>query len=195
MRPAVFIDRDDTLIECRSVTTDGDLGDPGLVRLKPGAAEACRRLRDAGYVLVVITNQGGVARGRYTLRDVERVNQRVDDLLDGLIDAFRVCPYHPEGLVPEYRAEHPWRKPAPGMLLDAAAELGIDLGVSWVIGDSLRDCQAGRAAGCRGSILVAPAGDREAAGDPAVSCVARSLPEAAQTVLKAGGVSAEEGRV
>ncbi len=177
MRPAVFIDRDDTLIRCRDVTPDGDLGDPALVQLLPGAAESCRALKEAGFALVVVTNQGGVARGKYDLAAVDRVNARVNELLGGVIDAFRACPYHPKGIVPEYSKEHPWRKPAPGMLLDAAQTLGLNLGTSWMMGDAVRDCQAGRAAGCR-TVLIG-----EAPTSDAVDFVAPSLEAGVSTIL------------
>lgn len=177
MRPAVFLDRDDTLIRCRSVTPDGDLGDPDLVELLPGALETCRSLKEAGFALVVITNQGGVARGKYGLQDVDRVNARLNVLLGGVIDAFRACPYHPKGVVPEYAREHPWRKPAPGMILDAAEELGLDLKRSWLIGDAIRDCEAGRAAGCATIFL----GDE--ADSPAVDYEEADLREAGRIIL------------
>ncbi|MEQ9616570.1 MAG: HAD-IIIA family hydrolase [Phycisphaerales bacterium] len=151
--PAIFFDRDDTLIECNGITPDGDLGDPNLVKLKPGAADAVERLRLAGYRIVVFTNQGGVARGSHTIADVYAVNDRVNELLGGRVDAFRFCPWHPKGTVPCWAREHPWRKPAPGMILDAAASLGLDLSRSWVIGDAERDCHAGREAGCS-TILI-----------------------------------------
>lgn len=147
---AVFLDRDNTLIH-----NDGDLGDPDKVRLKDGVAEGLKALRVAGYRLVVITNQGGVARGRYTEADVDAVNQRIATEVEQvtkqrpLIDRFYYCPYHPDGEIEEYRRDHPWRKPHPGMLLQAARDLNIDLSTSWVIGDQLRDVQAGRTAGCR----------------------------------------------
>lgn len=149
MPRAVFFDRDDTLIACREVIPQGDLGDPSLVRLLPGAAEACTRLKHAGYRLIVITNQGGVARGRFIVADVERVNARLNELLGGAIDAFRFCPYHPQGTVKEFTREHPWRKPQPGMFFDAALALSIDLQHSWTVGDADRDMQAGKAAGTR----------------------------------------------
>lgn len=155
MTPAVFLDRDDTLIANREVTarTDhpGDLFDPAQVRLLPGAARGCRALRDAGYRLVVVSNQGAVARGRCTLEDVERCNQRMRELFRAEagveFDGVYVCPYHPKGTVPPYNVEHPSRKPGPGMLLDAAGELGLDLARSWLIGDAERDVQAALAAG------------------------------------------------
>ncbi len=152
MQKAVFLDRDNTLI-----ANDGDLGDPELVVVLDGAVEAVRRLHQLGYLPVVVTNQGGVARGRYGEADVERVHERLHELLGrDLPISFYACPFHPKGSVPEYTREHPWRKPAPGMLLAAAEEHAIDLATSWMIGDQPRDAEAGRAAGCR-TILVGPA--------------------------------------
>lgn len=190
-RPGVFLDRDDTLIACRTVTTDGDLGDPALVELLPGAGEACEKLKRAGFPLIVVSNQGGVARGKYAIEDVERVNARANELLCGVIDAFRYCPYHPQGSVPEYAREHPWRKPQPGMILDAAQELDIDLARSWVIGDMPRDVEAGRAAGCRTILVSDPcrglspgAVGTKATTDPAPDFATISILEAAQRILQ-----------
>lgn len=179
-RQGVFLDRDDTLIHCDDVTPDGDLGDPALVRLLPGAAEAVASLRAAGFALIVVTNQGGVARGRYGIEDVEAVHARLNDLLDGAIDAFRFCPYHPRGTVREFTREHPWRKPAPGMILDAGEALSLDLARSWVVGDKGRDCEAGRRAGCR-TILVDPG--RVEVPDPGAH------PEADLTALDIGAAA------
>src|SRR5436190_5075869 len=140
-RPAVFLDRDDTLIEARSLppppppAAPGDVCDPGQVRLLPGVREACGRLRRAGFVLVVVSNQGVVARGGATLARIEEVGARLRQLLPEL-DAVYICPYHPKGIVPEFTREHPWRKPAPGMIRAAAAEHHIDLARSWMVGDS-----------------------------------------------------------
>ncbi len=148
MRPAVFLDRDDTLID-----NAGDLADPSLVRLLPGALEACERLAGAGLTLVVVSNQGVVARGGGTLRDVEATNDRVRALLTPpharrpLAEAFYFCPFHPRGTVERFASEHPWRKPAPGMILAAADELGLDLPRSWFVGDAERDIRAAIAAG------------------------------------------------
>ena len=180
----VFLDRDDTLIHCTDITPDGDLGDPALVRLLPGAERAVRRLDEAGFALIVITNQGGVARGRYSVGDVDRVHARLNALLGGRIDVFRACPFHPQGTVPEFAHEHPWRKPAPGMILDAGRELGLDLAHSWVIGDKPRDCEAGRAAGCR-TILVDPLLRAAPPADehPEADFTALDLPEAAGIIL------------
>lgn len=132
----------------------GDVVDPGLVRLLPGVEEGCRALKAAGLALVVVSNQGVVARGGATVEQVERVNRRLRDLLadptrlgHSLIDAIYICPFHPRGAVPRFTGEHPWRKPAPGMILAAAADLGLDLARSWLIGDAERDSAAGVAAG------------------------------------------------
>lgn len=171
MPPAIFLDRDDTLIHCDDVAPDGDLGDPALVRLVPGAADACSRLKAAGYRLIVVSNQGGVARGRFTVTDVERVNARLNELLGGAIDAFRFCPYHPRGAVPEFTREHPWRKPQAGMFFDAALALSIDLPRSWTIGDADRDMQAGRAAGTR-TIQIVSHEPGDASDDPTMRALA-----------------------
>ena len=149
---AVFLDRDNTIIH-----NDGDLGDPDMVRLVRGAANAIASLRTLGYRVVVVSNQGGVARGKYAESDVDAVHQRIAELVyetsGGLIDRFYYCPFHPEGTVEQYRQDHPWRKPQPGMLLQAAEDLDLDLVGSWMVGDQERDIEAGLAAGCQ-TILI-----------------------------------------
>ncbi|MFW6032467.1 MAG: D-glycero-alpha-D-manno-heptose-1,7-bisphosphate 7-phosphatase, partial [Phycisphaeraceae bacterium] len=155
MDAAVFLDRDNTIIH-----NDGDLGDPAEVRLIQGAANAIASLCGLGYKIVVITNQGGVARGKYGEQDVHAVHERIRELVakqtsGARIDAFYYCPYHPKGEVEKYTREHPDRKPQPGMLLRAAKDLNLDLSRSWMVGDAVRDVQAGAAAGTR-SLLVRP---------------------------------------
>ena len=184
MQPVVFLDRDNTLI-----ANDGDLGDPARVTLLDGVPEGLQRLRDAGYRLVVVTNQGGVARGRYEEEDVDRVHREIAGLVDlaadrrGLIDRFYYCPFHPEAVVDAYRREHPWRKPQPGMLLQASRDLGIDLRSSWMVGDQPRDVQAGAAAGCR-TILIGPS--RELEADIAPTAIANDFTDAVDIVLASG---------
>ncbi len=187
----MFLDRDNTLI-----ANDGDLGDPARVQLLDGVPEGLRRLREAGYRLVVVTNQGGVARGRYAEDDVDRVHREIGGLVDqaagrrGLIDRFYYCPYHPDATLPEYRREHPWRKPQPGMLLQAARDLGLDLPASWMIGDQPRDIAAGRAAGCRTILL----GTASPSPDAVPTAIAADFQEAVETVL-ATGRPGRSGRV
>lgn len=150
-REAVFLDRDGTLIEEVHY-----LAHPEQVRLIPGAAEAVRRLNSLGVLVVVVTNQGGVARGYFPESRVTEVHEHLAALLaqqGARVDAFYYCPHHPtEGLDP-YRVACDCRKPRPGMLLAAARDLGIDLARSWMIGDKPCDAGAGHAAGCR-SLLV-----------------------------------------
>ena len=151
---AIFLDRDNTLIH-----NDGDLGDPRQVRLIRGAAYAIGSLRQLGFQIVVVSNQGGVARGRFTEADVQSVHQRINRLVSEAIgstgiDRFYFCPFHPEGTVPQYAKEHPWRKPQPGMLLQAADDLALNLRDCWMIGDQERDIEAGLAAECQ-TILIA----------------------------------------
>lgn len=184
VEPAIFLDRDNTLIANR-----GDLGDAESVRLLDGAAEALSELREAGYRLVVVTNQGGVARGKFSEADVDAVHQRIAQLLDeeihqsGLIERFYYCPYHPEGTVTEYRRDHPWRKPNPGMILQASRDMELDLEHSWVIGDQDRDIAAGRAAGCR-TLLISP--DRDAAHVSNAAGAVDSLAGAVKVILRNG---------
>jgi D-glycero-D-manno-heptose 1,7-bisphosphate phosphatase len=150
-REAVFLDRDGTLIEEVHY-----LSAPEQVRPIPGAADAVRQLNAAGVLVVVVTNQAGVARGYFPERRVAEAHERLSALLaeaGARVDAYFYCPHHPTEGVGAYRAECACRKPKPGMLLTAARELDIDLGRSWMIGDKPDDAEAGLAAGCR-TILV-----------------------------------------
>ena len=152
MTAAIFLDRDNTLI-----SNDGDLGDPADVVLLDGVAQGLESLRSLGFELVVVTNQGGVARGRYGEQDVALVHERLQALVGKASPLhFYYCPFHPKGTVQEYTREHPWRKPAPGMLYAAAQRLGLDLSRCWMIGDQHRDMEAGHAAGCRTILISHP---------------------------------------
>ncbi|MCK4415473.1 MAG: HAD-IIIA family hydrolase, partial [Candidatus Eisenbacteria sp.] len=145
-RPALFLDRDGTLVELVPY-----LRDPGQVRLVAGAADALRRAAQAGYRIVVISNQAGIARGLFGREEVEGVHAAITEQLargGGVVDRFYFCPHHPE-----FDGVCQCRKPAPGMLQLAARELALDLGASTMIGDTRADLAAGEAAGCR-SILV-----------------------------------------
>jgi len=155
-RPAVFFDRDNTLIVGHEY-----LGDPAKVQLVPGAAAAVARARRLGYATVVVSNQSGVARGLFDETAVQAVNQRLDQLLladdpAAVIDRHEYCPFHPEATVEKYRQESVLRKPAPGMILKAAEKLALDLSRSWVVGDAPRDVEAGAAAGCRTILFTDP---------------------------------------
>jgi D-glycero-D-manno-heptose 1,7-bisphosphate phosphatase len=148
-RPAVFFDRDNTLI-----VSNGYLGDPAQVKLIPGAADLVATARRLGYATVVVSNQSGVARGMFTEEDVDAVNRRMEELLraenpQAVIERHEYCPFHPEAPLEAYRKESDLRKPKPGMILRAAQEMDLSLATSWMIGDAPRDMEAGVAAGCR----------------------------------------------
>jgi D-glycero-D-manno-heptose 1,7-bisphosphate phosphatase len=186
VEPAIFLDRDNTLI-----VNEGDLGDPKRVLLCAGVPEGLRALRKTGYRLVVVTNQAGVARGKFTEADVDAVHQRIAHLVDdaarsrSLIDRFYYCPYHPEGTVDEYQRDHPWRKPHPGMLIQAAHDMGLDLGRSWMIGDMDRDVAAGRSAGCR-TVLISTNGEQSKTARP--TAVVSNFAQAVDVILRSGAV-------
>ena len=151
MNRAVFLDRDGTLVRekgfvCRF--TD--------VEVYPFAVETIRLLNRLDFRTVIVTNQSAVARGICSEQEVRDLHEalRLHFRQEGaIIDAFYFCPFLEEAAVPRYRRRHPHRKPSPGMLLQASRDLGIDLGASWMIGDSAKDFEAGIAAGCR-TILV-----------------------------------------
>ena len=148
---AIFLDRDDTLIE-----DPGYINHPDQVKLLDGVAEALRELKEMGYKLVVASNQSGVARGIVTEEALNEIHDRLKQLLaekGAFLDQIYYCPYHPDGIIPKYRKKSDWRKPNPGMLLAAADEMDIDLSQSWCIGNSSRDVEAGLRAGCK-TILI-----------------------------------------
>jgi D-glycero-D-manno-heptose 1,7-bisphosphate phosphatase len=141
-RPAVFFDRDGTLMEEVNYC-----GDPARVRAYPGAAGALRELKQAGFLNLIVTNQSGIGRGIITEAQYFEVQRELlRQLGDGLIDGSYFCPDAPG--TPSDR-----RKPAPGMLLEASAQFGIDLSVSYIVGDKSSDIECGRRAGT-GAILV-----------------------------------------
>ncbi|MFQ6036118.1 MAG: D-glycero-alpha-D-manno-heptose-1,7-bisphosphate 7-phosphatase [Sedimentisphaerales bacterium] len=148
---AVFLDRDNTLIE-----DPGYINHPDQVKLLDGAASALIELKTLGYKLIVVSNQSAVARGIVTEKVLAQIHDRLKQLLaekGAYLDRIYYCPYHPDGSVPKYRKESDLRKPNPGMLLTAADQMDIDLSQSWMIGDSSRDIEAGLRAGCK-TILI-----------------------------------------
>jgi D,D-heptose 1,7-bisphosphate phosphatase len=186
---AVFLDRDGTIIE-----DPGYLADPSGVRLLPGAETALKSLAQAGYRLVVTTNQSGIARGLLTEEALKQIHAELRRQLGeqgAHLDAIYYCPFHPEGTVEQYAVESDLRKPRPGMLLRAAEELEIDLSESWMVGDAPRDIEAGQRAGCRtirvrtpqGRAVEQPDQDENVQADFTV----RNLVDAARVVLRESG--------
>jgi len=148
---AVFLDRDGTIIR------DADyLRSPDQLEVLPGVPAALRALKGAGFLLIVVTNQSAIARGWLTEEELARIHHILNERLGAAgagIDAFYYCPHLPEGTVARYARPCRCRKPEPGMLQRAAREWTIDLGASYMVGDSERDVEAGKRAGCF-SILV-----------------------------------------
>lgn len=178
-RRAVFLDRDGTLVEEVPY-----LHDPELVRLVPGAPAALRALAAAGFALVVVTNQAGVARGYYGEDAVARVHRRLRELLAAggvALDGVWYCPHHPDGAVARLARPCRCRKPGPGMLEAAAAELDLDLAASYLVGNHLTDVGAACAAGVVPLFLITG----QAAGQSAPDGVPEfgSLVEAAEAIL------------
>jgi D-glycero-D-manno-heptose 1,7-bisphosphate phosphatase len=152
LRRAVFLDRDGTLL-----STDSHLGDPGLIALVPGAAEALGRLGRAGWLRIVVSNQSGVARRLFTeerYRQVEEAFLAALRKAGGDLEGIYVCHHLPEAADTRYAVDCDCRKPKPGMILRAASERGIDLVRSVLVGDALRDLDAGRNAGVGACVLV-----------------------------------------
>ena len=179
LRPGAFIDRDGVLNVDRGY----------VFRVQdfewlPGAIDALAQLQRQGYALVVVTNQSGVARGLYTLADVERLHAhlRADLQAHGVeLAAIYACPHHPEGVVPAYRLDCACRKPMPGMIEQAAHEHGLDLAASCLFGDKVSDIEAGRRAGVGRCWLIGPdIGTGSAARGCGANGSAASLTEAVQ---------------
>jgi len=195
MKRAVFLDRDNTLID-----NSGYLSDPNGVRLLPGAAEAVASLRSHGYHVVVATNQSGVARGLFSEEQLATVHQRMQELLLAKgtgVDAVYYCPFleTDEAVVPAYKKDSELRKPRPGMLLLAAREMNLDLSACWMVGDAERDISAGRAAGCRTIRVRLPAGETTAADRTAddLAAAARMITSAPRTSVSSGKETAMSG--
>jgi len=180
-RRAVFLDRDGTL----NVDT-GYVSRPQDVRLVPGAAAGARSLARAGFALVIASNQSGIARGLMTEAQADAVDARLLELLaeHGVtIEATYRCPHLVGGPVARYAVECECRKPRPGMLVQAARELGLDLARSWMVGDGDRDVDAGLAAGTRAVLIT---DDPAAAGDGQRVFSAADLAAAARIITAKG---------
>ena len=152
-RPAVFLDRDGTIVD-----------DPGFlhraadVRLLPGAAAAIARLNAAGWPVVVVTNQSGIARGLYDVAPYESVQRRLDELLEAAgarVDAIYFCPHHPD-----FTGPCDCRKPGTALFQRAAKDLHLDLTRSWFVGDRDSDVEPAKALGGRGILLGGSAARR-----------------------------------
>jgi D-glycero-D-manno-heptose 1,7-bisphosphate phosphatase len=179
---AVFFDRDGTLIH-----DPGYLNHPDQVQVVDGVAEALKEFQLLGYKTIVASNQSGVARGIVTVEMLERIHDRLRELLavkGATLDAIYYCPYHPDGVVPEYTKDSDWQKPKPGMLVAAAQEMDLDLTRSWMIGDSDRDVEAGRSAGCKTILINSAHSDPSHRHESKPDFVAVNLREAVNIVKR-----------
>jgi D-glycero-D-manno-heptose 1,7-bisphosphate phosphatase len=147
-RPAMFLDRDGVLNH-----DDNYVSSPEAFRWMTGARQAIKLANDLGYYVFVVTNQAGVARGYYGEEEVRALHGWIAAQLreaGAYVDDWRYCPYHLDAVVDRYRADHPWRKPAPGMLLDIMEQWPVDMKGSFLIGDQPTDIVAAQAAGLEG---------------------------------------------
>jgi D-glycero-D-manno-heptose 1,7-bisphosphate phosphatase len=179
---AVFLDKDGTLIENVPYNVR-----PDRIRFYPGALQALQALHAAGWLLVIVSNQAGVARGFFEENDLIPVEEHIRQTLEraGIpLGGFYYCPHHPDGSVPAYAVECTCRKPEPGMLLQAAQELDIDLQQSWMVGDILNDIEAGNRAGCA-TVLIDNGNETEwfLSDERQPDFIVTHLSEAAQAIL------------
>lgn len=185
MRPAVFLDRDGTLLEEAGYVDR-------LERLVffPYSVDTVRLLNRAGMAVVVITNQSGVGRGLYPEDFVLRAHDLIAERVGrggGRIDAFYYCPHHPAAEIERYRQDCDCRKPAPGMLTKAAADLSLDLSRSFTVGDKWTDVEVGRAVGARGILVRTGYGRASEAAPPdgvEAAAVVDNLAAAAAWILQ-----------
>lgn len=192
LRRAIFLDRDGVLNELVADPVAGVPESPlrvDEVRLLAGAAGAVLRLAQCGFALACVSNQPAAAKGRLPVQQLLDVHARVLDLLGRRGVSFaasRLCLHHPDGVVRELAGACRCRKPAPGMLLDAGAALGVELGASWMIGDTDADVAAGRAAGCRTALIEYPGSAHKRRGGERPDLLAPDLGAAVAEILAQG---------
>jgi D-glycero-D-manno-heptose 1,7-bisphosphate phosphatase len=185
---AVFLDRDGVINELAPDPDTGTLESPYRpedVRLLPGVERSLEELAGGGFTLVVASNQPAAAKGLVARSDLDAVHERVVELLGASADtiaAWRYCFHHPDALDAKLR-DCDCRKPKPGLLLDAARDLDLDLERSWVVGDADRDVAAGIAAGCRTILVEHPASARRRTGSIAPDLQVFDLPAATGAIL------------
>ena len=181
---AVFLDKDGTLIPDIPYNVNGN-----KVTLSEGVVEGLQLLQSYGYLLVIVTNQSGLAHGYFTVEQLDIVRNAINNMCSKIgiyLDGFYYCPHHPNGIVDGYRTECECRKPQPGLILKAAGDMDIDLSTSWMIGDILNDVEAGNRAGCK-TILINNGNEKDwLSGDRrSPQYQAKDLTEAARYILAA----------
>lgn len=183
MKKAVFFDKDGTLIPDVPYNVD-----PDKILLNKNAYSGLKSLHAQGYLVIVITNQSGIARGMFNILDLGWAHRKIEILLANLgirLSGFYYCPHFEQGKVSLYSKKCACRKPLPGMLLNAAKDHNIDLSASWMIGDLLDDVEAGNRAGCRSVLLNNGNENTWLEGEYRTpSFIASSIDEAASFILK-----------
>lgn len=187
LRPAIFLDRD-------GVVTDevGYINHISRARIYPYAPEAIRMLKSTSLPVIIVTNQSGVGRGYFTEDIVNQVHQKVQDTLEAKgtsLDAFYYCPHHPNAVIESYRQQCRCRKPGTGMPEEAAKKFGLNLGASYMVGDTYRDMQMGFNIGARTVLLMTGYGRgefvyRRDKWPRKPDLVAENLLEAAELILQ-----------
>jgi D-glycero-D-manno-heptose 1,7-bisphosphate phosphatase len=199
VRPAVFLDRDGVLVELvpdSLLGTDESPYRPEDVALVAGAAGAVRELREAGFLVIGVSNQPAAAKGNVALADLRAVHARTAELLAGAgapLDDWRYCFHHPDAVVAELAGPCSCRKPAPGMLLDAAQAHRIDLAASWMVGDSDSDVAAGVAAGTRTVLVEHPRSAHRRRGSHTPTFTVSDLMSATSAILRRSWFQDDQG--
>ena len=174
MARALFLDRDGILDDLVFYESSGEWESPRVVsdvRIVPGAREALRAAHEAGWLLVIVSNQPSFAKGKTSMRNLLDVHDRVVRELAAPIAKSALCFHHPDAVVDELRVACDCRKPGSASVLAAASELGIDLTASWMIGDQDSDLLCGRAAGCRVALIETPqSSDKRGRVEPDLRC-------------------------
>jgi D,D-heptose 1,7-bisphosphate phosphatase len=187
---AVFLDKDGTLIPDIPYNVDVN-----KVTLSDGVIEGLQILQSHGYLLVIVSNQSGIAQGFFSVEELNVVQERINRMCSKMgiyLDGFYYCPHHPDGIVSGYDEECDCRKPKPGLLQKAADDMDIDLSRSWMIGDILDDVEAGKRAGCK-SILINNGNETEwhPGENRMPEYFAKDLTEAAKLIVAATKVTTD----
>jgi D,D-heptose 1,7-bisphosphate phosphatase len=179
---AIFIDKDGTLLVNVPYNVD-----PDLVKFQEGALEGLRQLQQKGYLLFIVSNQSGVSMGFFNESELHQLDETLREMLARekvTLNGSYYCPHHPDGAIQQYAVSCDCRKPAPGMLLRAAAEFDLDLESCWMLGDILNDVEAGNRAGCK-TILIDNGNESEwdLHRNRIPDLVARDISEAARLIF------------
>jgi D-glycero-D-manno-heptose 1,7-bisphosphate phosphatase len=194
MKKAVFVDKDGTLIKDIPYNVD-----PERIELYDKAAQSLKALKENGFMIVLISNQSGVAKGYFEEIALKGVEEKIQKELAGedvQFDAMFFCPHHPEGIIEAYSKDCECRKPRPGMILNASKQFGIQLKHSWMIGDILHDVEAGNRAGCK-TILINNGNETEwrINSNRLPTRVASSIADAANLILSEESINEPTSRL